>query len=404
MKHLMSVGVNNSRLKPDSFKTLEGDTIREDFLYFVPVEDVTGAGLANALLTTLEKLRVDTHFMKGQGYDGARAMSGEFKGCAAIVKKTCLEALYIHCTNHNLNLAITLACNITSILNCIETVKQVDNFFRLSRKAGNLLKNHILTANPGFKQTRLLTFCETPQFIIAFVVMKPVFSLTKNLSQNLQKEDCDLSACVHYVNDVYEEIKEMRTRADEKFAEMFKSANQISEKISTEITVHRRAGRQNNRENYNGNAEEYYQRSIFIPFLDKYLEELDARFLEHRALLSSIQNIIPAKCAELDEEEFNKTVHIFEEEYPNDVNGTTIYFWFQIYRFLQISGTLPVNVASSDRSFSTFRRLKTYLRIRAGEEQLNVLALLDIHRDVDVTSDRIMDILARKTRRIDITL
>ena len=297
-------------------------------------------------------------------------MSGEFKGCAAIVKKTCPDALYLHCANHNLNLAITHSCNITPIRNCIGTVKQVVNFFRLSSKAGNLLKNHILAANPGAKQTRLLKFCETrwvehlaslglfhevlefifstleeldelkiksdgiqpnsllasiqtAQFIIALVVMKPVFSLTKNLSQNLQKEDCDLSECVRYANDVHEEIKEMRTRADEKFAEMFKSATQIAEKIGTEITVPRRAERQNNRENCNGNAEEYYRRSIFIPFLDKYLEELDRRFLEHRTLLSRIQNIVPAKCAELDEEELNKTVHVFEEEWPNDVTGTT---------------------------------------------------------------------------------
>ncbi|XP_033229503.1 zinc finger MYM-type protein 1-like [Belonocnema kinseyi] len=41
-------------------------TIREDFLCFVPVEDVTGADLANTLLTTLQKLGVDTHFMKRQ--------------------------------------------------------------------------------------------------------------------------------------------------------------------------------------------------------------------------------------------------------------------------------------------------------------------------------------------------
>ena len=79
-------------------------------------------------------------------------------------------------------------------------------------------------------------------------------------------------------------------------------------------------------------------------------------------------------------------------------------FYKQIYRFLQICGTLPVTVASSERSFSILRRLKTYLRNRTGEERLNGLALLNIHRDVDVTSDRILDILARKTRRIDITL
>lgn len=59
------------------------------------------------------------------------------------------------------NLAITLACNISSIRNCMTTVKAVVNFFRQSNKAGNLLRKHILTANSGAKQTRLLKFCET---------------------------------------------------------------------------------------------------------------------------------------------------------------------------------------------------------------------------------------------------
>ncbi|XP_043065493.1 52 kDa repressor of the inhibitor of the protein kinase-like [Drosophila ficusphila] len=460
-------------------------TIREDFLCFVPVEDMTGAGLANLLLTTLQKLGVDTHFMKGQGYDGARAMSGQLKGCAAIVKKTCPDALYLHCANHNLNLAITHACDIAPIRNCIGTVKQVVNFFRLSSKAGNLLKKHILAENPSAKQTRLLKFCETrwvehlaslglfyeaveficltledlnelrsktdgvqpnsllasiqtSQFIVALAVMVPVFSLTKNLSQNLQKEECDLSDCVQYANNVHEELKEIRARADEKFAEIFQSANQIAGKMGIELTVPRRVGRQNNRDNYFGSPEEYYRRSIFIPFLDKYLEELDSRFLEHRALLSMIQNIIPAKCAELDEEAIKKTASVFEEKWPNDITGSVeelqvdIKLWKrfcsnipekerpksfiealdvcnrrlnpQIYRLLQICGTLPVTVASSERSFSTLRRLKTYLRNRTGEERLNGLALLNIHRDVNVTSDQILDILAKRSRRIDITL
>lgn len=48
-------------------KTRGKHIILEDFLCFVPAVDVTGAGLANTLLTTLKKLGVDIHFMKGQG-------------------------------------------------------------------------------------------------------------------------------------------------------------------------------------------------------------------------------------------------------------------------------------------------------------------------------------------------
>lgn len=80
-----------------------------------------------------------------------------------------------------------------------------------------------------------------------------------------------------------------------------------------------------------------------------------------------------------------------------------VQFYKQIYRLLQISATLPVTVASSERSFSTLRRLKTYLRNKTGEERLNGLALLNIHRDIQVTSDQVLDIFAKK-RRLEITL
>lgn len=41
--------------------------IREDFLCFTPVEDVTGKGLANTLLTTLKNIGVNIGFMRAQG-------------------------------------------------------------------------------------------------------------------------------------------------------------------------------------------------------------------------------------------------------------------------------------------------------------------------------------------------
>ncbi len=87
--------------------------------------------------------------------------------------------------------------------------------------------------------------------------------------------------------------------------------------------VHRRLGRQKNRDSYFGNAKEYYRRSIFIQFFDKYLEELGTSLLEHQALLSMIQNSIPAKGAKLDEEEIKEMAHFFEEKWPNDITGST---------------------------------------------------------------------------------
>ena len=52
-----------------------------------------------------------------------------------------------------------------------------------------------------------------------------------------------------------------------------------------------------------------------------------------------------------------------------------------VYILLTILGTLPVSTATSERSFATMRRLKTYLRSSIGNELMTVLALLSIHKD-----------------------
>lgn len=41
--------------------------IREDFLQFVPVEDFTGKGLADTIISTLTKKGVNLSYLKGQG-------------------------------------------------------------------------------------------------------------------------------------------------------------------------------------------------------------------------------------------------------------------------------------------------------------------------------------------------
>jgi len=75
-----------------------------------------------------------------------------------------------------------------------------------------------------------------------------------------------------------------------------------------------------------------------------------------------------------------------------------------IHTFLQIGATLPVSVATGERSFSCLRRLKTYLRNKTGDERLNGLMLLNLYRDVEVTCEEVIDIMAKKPRRIDIVL
>jgi molybdopterin biosynthesis enzyme len=75
-----------------------------------------------------------------------------------------------------------------------------------------------------------------------------------------------------------------------------------------------------------------------------------------------------------------------------------------IRKLLQILATLPVSTCTSERSFSTLRRMKTYLRNSTSETRLNGLALLNIHREHTPTPNAIIDELLKKKRRLDFVL
>jgi len=76
-----------------------------------------------------------------------------------------------------------------------------------------------------------------------------------------------------------------------------------------------------------------------------------------------------------------------------------------IHTFLTILLTMPVSTASAERSFSTLRRLKTWMRSRMGEERLTGLALLNVHRDIPVSIDNVIDRFAKsQIRRLDFVL
>lgn len=130
----------------------------------------------------------------------------------------------------------------------------------------------------GVKPHALLASIQTSQFIVALTVVKPIFSIMKNLSIFLQKEDCDLSRCIDYANHVYGEINEMRRNSELRFKDMFVAAKEMADKMVINLVAPRNVGIQKNRDNYEGGPEAYFRRSIFVPFLDHLSMQLKIRF------------------------------------------------------------------------------------------------------------------------------
>jgi hypothetical protein len=63
---------------------------------------------------------------------------------------------------------------------------------------------------------------------------------------------------------------------------------------------------------------------------------------------------------------------------------------------LQIYATLPVTTATGERSFSTLKLLKTYLRSTMNENRLDGLALMYIHPMINIDIEQAIDKFSKR--------
>ncbi|KAK5647948.1 hypothetical protein RI129_002840 [Pyrocoelia pectoralis] len=75
-----------------------------------------------------------------------------------------------------------------------------------------------------------------------------------------------------------------------------------------------------------------------------------------------------------------------------------------IHEILKILCTLPVSVASAERSFSGLRSLKSWLRANMGEERLSGLALMHVHKDIVINEDNIIERFTKSGVRMEFVM
>jgi len=97
----------------------------------------------------------------------------------------------------------------------------------------------------------------------------------------------------------------------------------------------------------------------------------------------------------------NKAHHVNAIDFLNICDNT---IFPNIHILLKIFITLPVSTSTAERSFSTLRRIKTYLRNTMSEGRLNGLANLNIHREIPVDTDSVLSILKKTQRRLNFVL
>lgn len=453
--------------------------ICEKFLQFVEITSTTGASIAASILETLEKLKINCRYICGQGYDGAAAMSGNSKGVQTLISDKFPAAIYVYCASHNLNLCLSSASEVTEIRNCLGIIERAYVFFNTPKRE-HALHLQIDSLCPGTNRHSLKKLCptrwvarhdavlvfvelykplvaaleaieqwtdlktsteasgllasiKTPKFVIALMCSEKIYSYTLPLSRVLQTVDMNLCKAYKLADDVTDQVKQIRGMADDNFMDIFKKAQDLLSEYNIEIKLPRLPPRQTQRLVIKtDSASEYYRITIFIPFLDGIITNLQNRFSKHKQIITNFECLFPDNDQDFDSqlksflELHSLYKDVFIEEFCSHISlKAELQMWYKINanknlrddllqrysecdanifpnikRILQIFLTLPVSTASAERSFSNLKYLKNYLRNTMEEERLNSLAVLYTNQDINITVEEILDQMAKKKRRI----
>jgi hypothetical protein len=229
----------------------------------------------------------------------------------------------------------------------------------------------------------------------------------------------------------------MRKNVEKEFKLIFQRAEIFCKNSNINLSLPRRVGKQVHRDNTPATTlEEYYRVTIFIPYLDNFITMISDCLLKHKSLLKSFHCLFPIKeknNSDTFENDITDLVKKYSQLLPSFsplvviaefklwstslqnvpkipsnlselLNNCNESDYPNVYKLLKIVVTLPITTATAERSFSTMRRLKTYLRNTMAENRLNELAQLNIHRTIEVNPEVVLDELAKKKRKIDLVL
>eukprot|EP00057_Strongylocentrotus_purpuratus_P002048 XP_003723740.1 PREDICTED: 52 kDa repressor of the inhibitor of the protein kinase-like [Strongylocentrotus purpuratus] len=440
--------------------------VRKVFLDFLHLQRATGERIAEAILSLLDKHGLDVHDMRGQSYDGASAMAGYRRGAQAVIKEKNPLALYTHCRSHVLSLAIGKACKVQDLRNVIDVINEIHLFFHLSPKRQRFLETVLATYAPESHVQKLKGLCKTRwterhdcletfrtlyeyvftcvhamvqpgeyaeiqsswdldaetrtraqgfmtslrngRNIIALVILVNGLDTVKGLSTKLQKRDADVVAAYNLIDTAIDEVRRQRADFDSVWRNWCTEAETIAADVGGEITVPRRAKHQTHRANTPADtASEYYKRTAGIPFMDSFLQELDARFSADNRALKSIMSLVPLVVVGLVDAEslaedllfWEKdllfplrelvrwksfcTAHCQKGDVPDNLIDTLPLADADIFpnirELILVGCTSPIGSCEAERSFSALRRVKTYLRSTTTEERLGGLTLMAVH-------------------------
>ena len=268
-------------------------------------------------------------------------------------------------------------------------------------------------------------------FIITLLTAMKCLSVLKPLSVKLQKRDLDVYEAYTQSNKVTDDLQDIRDNIEDIWTEWFDLAVTTAANVGVVPTIPRRTNQQQHRDNVPAQTpSDYYKRAVAIPLLDHLQSEMKTYFNPtNDAVLSSLFNLLPELVAVGDRNpDIEAALEFYENDLPSphvvdvelllwkrkwcstedaDLSTSAVQalaacdreFFPNIHTLIRILCTLPITSAECERSFSTLRRLKTYLRSTMSSERESGLALMNINYHRDINIEEVINTFAQRQPR-----
>jgi len=430
----------------------------EYFLGHYETTSTTGESLEIIITDALQRFGFSMDDLRGQCYDGAANMSGQFKGVQARILKLQPKAIYVHCLNHSLNLALQTVVSknpyFRDLMSCVHEVgtllqgspKRMGEFqAKLGSNNPNMTKPRplcptrwtvrvksiegLLTTykesldfledlkfskeNVSYKAAGIHSQMEKGDFYLGLLMAKTLFYSAECLSKTLQDPKATVSGGIQAASIAVQQLLSLKSM--DVFQKLWIAMEEKISELSLEEPALPRCRKKSKRVDNSTEPPKTFSDAkerlmfIFHEAIETMCEEIGTRFdqkgiqifdkLEIALLTASPGNesaleevsafygwdaervsremAVLRAFPKMDWSSTNKIIECFRNLQPE--SRSMFPFLQEYFKTILV---IPCSSAGAERSFSTLRRIKSYLRSTMCQKRLNHCCVVNAYPDI----------------------